>query len=161
MWALEEGLPSLLHSLLHFFLCKATLCLLSGPAALFVGGLRPHQPSLNNAVTVSMSMSISLLQQTSAFISFLVHVSGRGGKPKVDASQMLPRCLPDASQMPLRCLSDAFQMPPTTRCLSDAPQMPPTPRCLSDASQMPLRCFSDASQMPPSFPDASHIPSPQ
>ena len=52
---------------------------------------------------------ISLLQQTSAFISFLVHVSGRGGKPKVDASQMPLRC-PDASQMPLRCLSDASQM---------------------------------------------------
>ena len=44
---------------LAFFLCKATLCLLSGPAALFVGGLRLHRLSLNNAVTVSMSMSMS------------------------------------------------------------------------------------------------------
>ena len=35
---------------------------------------------------------------------------GLGGKPKVDASQMPPRCLSDASQMPPRCLPDASSL---------------------------------------------------
>ena len=73
------------------------------------------------------------------------HRSDQGGTPKVDAPQMLPRCLPDprcpqgASH---RCLADGSQIP-------DAIQMLPT-----DASQMPPRCFPDASQMfPICFPD--------
>jgi len=66
------------------------------------------------------------------------HRLDKGGKPKVDVSQMLPRCIPDACQMLPRCFPDA------QRCLPDASQMLPRsqmPRCHPDASQMPPRCF--------------------
>ena len=66
------------------------------------------------------------------------HRLDKGGKPKVDASQMHPRCFPDVSQMPPRCFPDP-------RC-SDATQM--LPRCLPDASLMFPRCLPDDSQIP-------------
>ena len=72
-----------------------------------------HEMSKSDVVNLCR---ISLLQETSAFISFLVHVSGRGGKPKVDASQMPPRCLPTSSCMipPPRFLlhDSSFMMSP-------------------------------------------------
>ena len=73
------------------------------------------------------------------------HRSDQGGKPKVDASQMLPRCFPDAFQM----LPTSFQMPP--RCPPDASRcFLMHPICFSDTS----RCHPDATQM---FPDASSL----
>ena len=86
------------------------------------------------------------------------HRLDKGGKPKVDASQMSPRCFPDASLM----LPDASQMPPRSQMPRDASQMPP--RCFPDsrcpdATQMLPRCLPDASLMfPRCLPDDSQIP---
>ena len=85
------------------------------------------------------------------------HRLDKGGKPKVDASQMHHRCFPDprypdATQMLPRCLPDASLMLP--RCLSDASKIPNAPEMPPTTSKFPPD-GSSASSSPKWLPNAS------
>ena len=74
------------------------------------------------------------------------HRLDKGGKPKVDVSQMPPRCFPDP-----RC-PDATQMLP--RCLPDDSQIPNAPEMSPTTSKVPPD-GSSASSSPKWLPNAS------
>ena len=83
----------------------------------------PRAPKSDPRASTTGSQSHQLLikhRRKRVRESVLKVIGLRGGKPKVDASEMLLRCLPDASQMPppVCFLPDSFMIPlPPPLCI--------------------------------------------